>query len=68
MLRHDQRDTEGDPGMTSDAKSELLTDEPDRAVMERVAQALEEQDVGEAPTIVLDTQRAGTPLLPRRGG
>lgn len=58
--------------MADDAKSELTTseattDEPDRRVIERVAQALEDQETGEAARIVLDTDRGGAPLLPRRG-
>jgi hypothetical protein len=53
--------------VANDAKPELTTEEPERAVIERVAQALEDQETGEAATIVLDTDKSSTPLLPRRG-
>jgi hypothetical protein len=53
--------------MANDAKSELTTEEPERSVIERVAQALEDKEAGEAATIVLDTDKASSPLLPRRG-
>ena len=54
--------------MANDAKSELTTDEPERDVIERVAQALEDKESGQAAAIVLDTEAAqATPLPPRRG-
>lgn len=53
--------------MANDDKSDLTGDDPERSVIERVAQALEDKDAGEAATIVRDTSGAA-PLPPRRGG
>ena len=53
--------------MANDANPEVTTSEPERSVIERVAQALEDKDAGDAPTIVLDTAAASAPLPPRRG-
>jgi hypothetical protein len=52
--------------MAEDDNSELATEDPEPSVIERVAQALEDKDTGEARTIVRDTANAA-PLLPRRG-
>lgn len=52
--------------MADHDNSELATEDPERSVIERVAQALEDKDAGEARTIVRDTDNAA-PLLPRRG-
>jgi hypothetical protein len=52
--------------MAEDDSSELATEDPEPSVIERVAQALEDKDTGEARTIVRDTANAA-PLLPRRG-
>jgi hypothetical protein len=55
--------------MASDVNPEITGDEPERSVIERVAQALEDKETGEAATIVLDTASAATAPLPaRRGG
>lgn len=53
--------------MANDDESELTSEDPERSVIERVAQALEDKDAGEAGTIVRDTGGGGAPLPARRG-
>lgn len=54
--------------MTTEANTELTGEEPERSVIQRVAQALEDKETGEAATIVLDKAGASSTPLPARRG